>query len=131
MLMFEVFSSMGLGVQFRPVLCDPFDTKEDDTEEETPVSQAVIGETLKLMWYDNDRDEEMKEMYNWWAGKAAMTYAGRKGYIDAGRVLWLHGFDHKEPQLAWLAYGNEASISMECSSLAMIVKVSLGGVVGP
>ncbi|KAK3357906.1 hypothetical protein B0T25DRAFT_451645 [Lasiosphaeria hispida] len=134
MLMYEIFSSMGLEVLFRPVVSNLQYTgypTEDWEDREPP---PLIGQHLQQTSWDMRIENEHGEMYDGWSGKDAEGWTRqdqgsgpRPGFIDFGQVHWLNDFGHEEPQISWIAYGNEESSVMTYSSLAMIVKVPAGG----
>ncbi|KAK0711838.1 hypothetical protein B0H67DRAFT_586399 [Lasiosphaeris hirsuta] len=148
MLVYEIFSSLGLEIHFRPVVSDPQYTQyvEVDSEEldesgkpvktnwEEREPPPLIGEYLGLTLWHGEIESQQTEMYATWSGEDPQQWTRqdkgdgpRPGFIDFGQVHWLNDFGHEEPQISWIAYGNQAEGLMTYSSLAMIVKVPAGG----
>ncbi|KAL2157888.1 hypothetical protein VTH06DRAFT_4941 [Thermothelomyces fergusii] len=119
MLMYEIFRSLGLKVTVRPVVVD-FDN-DDSNSEDSDTGPAVVGQ--KLPWEDwvGMIEDPIMDAYREWAGK------GGPGYVSFKRVHWLNNFGHQEPQLIWVAYGNEASTGISYSCCAIIAEIPPSG----
>ncbi|KAL2022244.1 hypothetical protein VTK56DRAFT_5854 [Thermocarpiscus australiensis] len=137
MLMYEIFTSLGLTVRFRPVARDL-----DYTWYEKGESLPLIGLSLKRQTWDmiGNTYPDLEERFDRWAGRGE-TRRGRspwerkrdrdegdeneesEPYIDFLNVHWLNDWGHEEPQVTWIAYGNEASNAVTYSCVAMIAEI--------
>ncbi|AEO61173.1 hypothetical protein MYCTH_2311077 [Thermothelomyces thermophilus ATCC 42464] len=139
MLMYEIFRSLGLKVSFRPVVTDLRYYDPETGEDAAP----VVG--LKLEWttWRFPRDN-VEEEYDKWTGK---VYSNRRryywrsdsesesepeptrepGYIRFEDVHWLNNFGHKEPQISWVAHGNEPAGVTTYSCCAIIAEIPSRG----
>ncbi|KAI1288943.1 hypothetical protein F5Y03DRAFT_378833 [Xylaria venustula] len=109
MAVWEILGSLGCRMKLLPVA-----TMKDET---------LVGKTLKWKNVDSLVDEYsgMSNLINWWSRK----YKGRA--LKAEDVFWLNepnGKTHKQPQMSYLAYGNEASLGVIYTECAIIAVVS-------
>ncbi|GAB1316186.1 Fe2OG dioxygenase domain-containing protein [Madurella fahalii] len=113
MLMFEIFKSLGLKVDFRPVVNDG-NFESDNGDKACP----IIGRRLQFAMWGAIMDEEAFEAEcDHWDGRPSPSF------IDFRDVHWLNDFTHEEPQLSWITYGNAPSSIMTYSCMAMIVEI--------
>ncbi|KAL2168770.1 hypothetical protein VTG60DRAFT_6879 [Thermothelomyces hinnuleus] len=142
MLMYEIFRSLGLKVSFRPVVTDLryYDPATGDD------AAPVVG--LELEWttwrYPAD---DAEEKYDEWTGKVRPGYINRRryywgsdtdserepeptpvpGYLHFEDVHWLNNIGHKEPQISWIAHGNEPAGVTTYSCCAIIAEIPSRG----
>ncbi|KAK3896757.1 hypothetical protein C8A05DRAFT_20335 [Staphylotrichum tortipilum] len=137
MMMYEIFRSLGLKVSFRPSVTELHYCNGGGD------ARPVVG--LKLDWADwgSIPDDWIQEEYDKWTGKAPKEYTRcRHWYWNSDRqpeleeepipvpeyvrfedVHWLNDLGHKEPQISWVAHGNEPTGMTTYSCCAIIVEI--------
>lgn len=112
MAMYEIFRALGLQVTIRPILDEcTRDYFEDSDDDGMPVN--IIGEGLhKLKIADTliDDDDLDRICINW-------------GGYYYGDVVWLSRMRHRELAIAYIAYGNDASMGTSYSGAALIIEI--------
>ncbi|KAB5542402.1 hypothetical protein GE09DRAFT_1244641 [Coniochaeta sp. 2T2.1] len=138
MVVWETFKALGVGLSVKPVIAvDRYHEEIDkwyaakpdrhnqaankawlDKEPREGQSYGgVVGDKLKLAFsgaFQVESSEERMEMYRKWKGRGAVRYDD---------VTWLNEPTHREMQLLYTAYGNEASVGCEYSHCAILARI--------
>ncbi|OCL13928.1 hypothetical protein AOQ84DRAFT_429161 [Glonium stellatum] len=120
MAMYEIFRALGLQVAVRPILDtlpdDDYSAEEDEEDDANSLRRSrgdVIGKGLRKFAVTelSTQYHRMDDIYEEW------------GEFYRDEVVWLSKLRHREPAVAFLAYGNEASVAAIYSGAALIVKI--------
>ncbi|KAK4153843.1 hypothetical protein C8A00DRAFT_43291 [Chaetomidium leptoderma] len=120
MLMYEIFKSLGLKVRFRPVVSKLGFRDYQDGDALPIVGLSLKGETWDMV------DEYYEQAFDEWAGRTEGPKTDPR-YVDFLDVHWLNDWGHQEPQITYIAYGNQASNFVSYSCVSMIVEVPPSG----
>jgi hypothetical protein len=117
MLMYEIFSSLGLRVRFRPVVSDVGYNWHGHGD---PL--PIVGLSLKWKKWDmcdeyieQEYDEwagrnEGPKMDRWWLDEEEDSEAEEGRYIDFLDVHWLNDWGHQEPQVTWISVSDPSML---------------------